>query len=273
MDYENLFDREQYKPKKRRSKKDQQLEGGFGFNDILSIGKKAVSRIPLVKNVSNIADMVGNKIPLINNIRGAIGMGKNGLEFIPYDKKKYQLALERALETSQSYKGGYVHRPSIGSGFVDDESYIGGRGFVDDNADYTGGFGLSKEFGDGFYKGTKYVTQPVQALGALASLTPAAPYAIPITAGMAAYENLVKTLSGNGLKERLTKGGLVRLPNTRPFPPPHKLPPQYQPYDNNISLKGGKKKSARGEIVKQVMSERGLNLAQASRFVKENNLY
>lgn len=271
MDYENLFDREEYKPKKRRSKKDQQLEGGFGFNDVLSLGKKAVSKIPIVRTATNIADMVGNKIPLINNIRGAIGMGKNGLEFIPYDKKKYQLALERALETSQSYKGGYVHRPSIGSGFVDDESYIGGRGFVDDNADYTGGFGLSKEFGDGFYKGTKYVTQPVQALGALASLTPAAPYAIPITAGMAAYENLVKTLSGNGIK-RLTKGGLVRLTN-RPSPPPYKLP-QYQPYEIDTSiLKGGKKKSARGEIVKQVMSERGLNLAQASRFVKENNLY
>ena len=35
----------------------------------------------------------------------------------------------------------------------------------------------------------------------------------------------------------------------------------------------GKKKSARGEIVKKVMREKGLSLPQASKYVKEHNLY
>ena len=36
---------------------------------------------------------------------------------------------------------------------------------------------------------------------------------------------------------------------------------------------GGRKPSARGEIVKKVMKEKGLSLPQASKYVKENNLY
>jgi hypothetical protein len=36
---------------------------------------------------------------------------------------------------------------------------------------------------------------------------------------------------------------------------------------------GGKGKNARAEIVKKVMKEKGLKLIEASKYVKENNLY
>ena len=38
-------------------------------------------------------------------------------------------------------------------------------------------------------------------------------------------------------------------------------------------VRGGRKPSARGAIVKKVMAEKGLSLPQASKYVKENGLY
>ena len=42
---------------------------------------------------------------------------------------------------------------------------------------------------------------------------------------------------------------------------------------NGVRAVGGRKPSARGAIVKQVMREQGLSLPQASKYVKEHNLY
>jgi hypothetical protein len=54
------------------------------------------------------------------------------------------------------------------------------------------------------------------------------------------------------------------------------LQPRTRPMGDQFETYGGRKKrapSARNEIVKKVMAERGLSLPQASKYVKEHNLY
>ena len=147
------------------------------------------------------------------------------------------------LYNPQPIKGGYVHRPmtyrGVGAGMynqVEDDGYFEG-----------GKFGLTKQQGDAFFKGTKFITQPVKALGALASMTPLAPYALPITVGMSAYEQLVKSLSGNGMdkKQKKVKGKLPKSDG----------------------------RGARAQIVKQVMNDRGVSMIEASKIVKKEGLY
>jgi hypothetical protein len=146
------------------------------------------------------------------------------------------------LYNPEPIKGGFVHRPKlyrgVGAGMSKDESdgyFEGGK------------FGLTKQQGDAFFKGTKFITQPVKALGAIASMTPLAPYALPITVGMSAYEQLVKSLSGNGMGKKPKK------------------------------VKGGQSKSdgrtVRAQIVRKVMNDRGVSMIEASKIVKKEGLY
>jgi len=51
-------------------------------------------------------------------------------------------------------------------------------------------------------------------------------------------------------------------------PVPEKAPPR-----NRESYFGGSKKNARAEVVRKVMKEKGLSMIQASKYVKEHNLY
>jgi hypothetical protein len=149
---------------------------------------------------------------------------------------KYDLAANRSSEVN----GGFVHRPvryrGVGAGMYNDE-VEGGK------------FGLTKQQGDAFFQGTKYVTQPVKALGAIASMTPLAPYALPITVGMTAYEQLVKSLSGNGMNNYEGAVGYG------------------EPFKNKPRM------NKRAMIVKKVMNERGVSMIEASKIVKNEGLY
>lgn len=211
---------------------------------------------------------------------------------------KYDLASNRSSEVN----GGFVHRPvkyrGIGAGMSNDE-VEGGK------------FGLTKKQGDAFFQGTKYITQPVKALGAIASMTPLAPYALPITVGMTAYEQLVKSLSGNGMNnyeggdffdgfnkalhlrpsQRLSEKKVKKAFDTTnkniitPMATATKyIAPLLGPYGLPVSaalgavgygepFKNKPRMTKRAQIVKRIMNERGVSMIQASKIVKNEGLY
>ena len=82
---------------------------------------------------------------------------------------------------------------------------------------------------------------------------------------------------GKEIAGRRKKGGVMIMDEPSQF---HNnvglMPPalaSYNPPVPSVSGAGKKRVSARGAIVAKIMKEKGLNLSQASKYVKENNLY
>lgn len=231
-------------------------------------------------------------IPIISNIAGAIGLGKNGKPvFVPHGgafsgaaftggegrslprsasqnmlNQRYQLAKFRASQMPEGgvKKGGYVHRPAhyrgVGAGatgageYADD--YMGGaftggmtrkllgrpvgsgrrrgRGKMEDEESENEVDG--EGFWDDFKQGFMSVVKPVAGI---------AKSALPLLGpeGMAA----------SGVLNAVGLGKRGRKPKR--------------------AMKAHDGRKARAEIVKQVMRQRGVSLAEASKIVKNEGLY
>ena len=104
---------------------------------------------------------------------------------------------------------------------------------------------------------------------------------------VAMYERAMKEREYKKQKASMSRGGAfenfmsMKEENVAMAPPPRSGPlakprggaTKFVPTTSVGKRAGGRKPSARGEIVKKVMREQGLSLPQASKYVKNNNLY
>ena len=197
----------------------------------------------------------------VQALRGALGFGKDGIIFEPYNRKDGALLKEIGMKKIK------------------------------------GGSQFWKDFGKGF----SMVMGPASTLSGMAALfPPLTPIAGPLSMATGLLNSGVKALTGNGTtggsdpreyrhQSITTRPELLRMANMRGMEVSHAKgekggayggyvhrPSSYHGSGDNFyasGASGGAKRSARAEIVKQVMNERGVSMIEASRIVKSEGLY
>ena len=86
-----------------------------------------------------------------------------------------------------------------------------------------------------------------------------------------AHDKLAKVFNKDEMKGAGTGGVLYPSPKRLPNAPPMELQGKGAPVKRIVGAGDGRRK--RAEVVKRVMAEKGLSMIQASKYVKENNLY
>jgi hypothetical protein len=237
---------------KGKGRRGRPKKGGFGWGDIAGplkdIGRELA---PVAKEVA--VDMIKDTI----KGKGRRGRPKKGGDIIgPWLKKQME-------SISEPYEKIVGINP-FNAGYDFGYNYLGPA--IDKHLSNKKGKGHSKKGGFGWgdiesgFHAVDNITRPI------------AKELLPIA---------VKAAMGAGRRGRPKKGGAV-YPN--PAYAQHAKYPAYPPnmnrnmlYHTQDVVKGAgrktRKPSARNEIVKKVMREKGLSLPQASKFVKEHGLY
>ena len=235
-----------YYPEDKKSEKE--------FKKMHKAGVKGGFLLPLLA-----ANAMG--INPVQALRGALGFGKDGIIFEPYNKKDGVLLKEIGMKKIR------------------------------------GGSQFWKDFGKGF----SMVMGPASTLSGMAALIPPlTPFAAPLSMATGLLNSGVRALTGNGTtggadpreyrRQSITaRPEILRMANMRGIEVSHAKgeeggayggyvhrPSSYHGSGDNFyasGASGGAKRSARAEIVKQVMNERGVSMIEASRIVKSEGLY
>jgi len=122
------------------------------------------------------------------------------------------------------------------------------------------GAGFWKDFGDGFVKGIKGSTKVASKV--LPIVTAFAPEIAPLTGAVMAANQVINKGSGRRRgRPRITGGDL--------YPPAVEGGKMSKHRQKSV---GHAKNQARGALIRQVMREKGLNLPQASSYIKQHNI-
>jgi hypothetical protein len=120
------------------------------------------------------------------------------------------------------------------------------------------GAGFWKDFGDGFVKGIKGSTKVASKV--LPIVTAFQPELLPLTGAVMAADQIINKGSGRRGRPRKIGGDLY--------------PPAVEGGMSKHRRKsvGHAKNQARGALIRQLMREKGLNLPQASSYIKQHNI-
>jgi hypothetical protein len=204
-------------------------------------------------------------IPVVSNIAGMFGLGKGEKLFVGRMKKKREAGKELSeKERARVEQMGKDNK--LEGGFLQ---------FLLPALAPVAGQLLGKVFGNGKSGGMKRQSKKDKEDEKLAMEVKG----LENKEGGALLPKLFKAMSGNGRsggrKKKMVGGTTINTVETVQSTPKMEqtkpVPKAQMPSSTMSGGKGGKSK--RAEIVKKVMKEKGLKLIEASKYVKEHNLY